>query len=174
MTTTFEAPLAPLPAPEEIGAMLDAADRELAELEAGGAAEPTLRWRRRMRRWAYEVAALIRTGSLPEGSGLVGDGRPVPFEVQALRVGSLAIVGLPVEPLSAVGLALRGLRPGAPLWCAGYANGCYGYLAPEEEYARGGYEVEQAYRYYRWPAPFAKTCAAQVIEAASAALQQLF
>lgn len=57
------------------------------------------------------------------------------------------------EPMCAVGLMLRDLGHGAAsAWCAGYANGCYRYLAPESEYARGGYELATTRRYYGEPA----------------------
>mgnify|MGYP001501986174 CR=1 FL=1 len=113
-------------------------------------------------------------------------GGSLPFEVQCLRLGPLAIVGLPVEPLCAVGLAIQHLGPfpsgddgesvlePATIWCAGYANGCYGYLPPEGEYARGGYEVARAHRYYQQPAAFAPGTAAQAVAAAADGLTALF
>lgn len=36
----------------------------------------------------------------------------------------------------------------APLFCLGYTNGCYGYLATDAEHKRGGYEIEEAHKYY--------------------------
>ena len=66
---------------------------------------------------------------------------------------------VPAEPLNALGQRLNNLaRPKegpSHVWCAGYANGCYGYLALPEEYARGGYEIGGAHRYYGRPGPIA-------------------
>jgi neutral ceramidase len=127
---------------------------------------------------ALPVSALAAPGA--------GPATPLGFEVQCLRLGPLAIVGLPVEPLCAVGQAIQRLGPfpsgaeggaaqePATIWCAGYANGCYGYLPPEGEYARGGYEVARAHRYYGQPAAFAPHTAAQAVAAAAEGLAALF
>ena len=105
-------------------------------------------------------------------------GAPVAFEVQCLRIGPLAMVGLPVEPLNALGLRLRALTSEAEgrlaVWCAGYANGCYGYLAPADEYPRGGYEPGSAHRFYGRPGPFAPDTADRVVEAATSGLTGLW
>jgi len=37
----------------------------------------------------------------------------------------------------------------------GFADGCSGYIPPLGEYRHGGYEVEEAHRYYGLPAAFA-------------------
>jgi hypothetical protein len=88
---------------------------------------------------------------LDAGGGIA----PVWCEVQALRVGPVGLVALPVEPFAATGLAVR---DGGGLPCTmlvGYANGCLGYLPPPEAYPVGGYEVETAHQFYRLPLPLA-------------------
>jgi neutral ceramidase len=176
-TRVFEAPLSPLPSLAEAEAWLDEANHQIAARLAAGGSEQSLLEVRRLQRRPQALVDLLRDGTGPlartSGSASAGIQGSVPFELQVLRLGPLAIVGLPVEPLSEVGLTLRKLRPAGQLWCAGYANGCYGYLAPEHEYARGGYEVETAHAYYGQPAPFAPTCAAQVVDQAAAALANL-
>ncbi len=67
---------------------------------------------------------------------------PLEAEVQALRLGEVALVGMPGEPFSEMGRALRSLPGPACTRCVGYANGYLGYLAPPEEWARGGYEID--------------------------------
>ena len=64
---------------------------------------------------------------------------PVSAEVQALRVGDVALVGIPGEPFAQMGLDLKRTAPTA--LCLGYANGYIGYLAPPPAWAQGGYEV---------------------------------
>ncbi len=66
---------------------------------------------------------------------------PVPVEVQALRLGEAAIVGVGGEPFMALNLALQEESPAATTLVVGYANGYAGYLAPPEAWAEGGYEV---------------------------------
>ena len=66
---------------------------------------------------------------------------PIEAEVQVLRVGSVAIAAFPGELFSALGLALKARSPAARTLVAECANGCYGYLAPRDQWAKGGYEV---------------------------------
>ena len=66
-------------------------------------------------------------------------------EVQLLRIGPVALVGLPGEPILAVAQAVRqsvqaaGVERAVPV---GLANDYIGYIVNEREYAHGGYEVE--------------------------------
>jgi len=70
---------------------------------------------------------------------------PRSAEIQVFRVGPVALVGLPGEPILEVGQAVR-----HTVWAAGFedavvvglANDYIGYLVNEKEYAHGGYEVE--------------------------------
>jgi hypothetical protein len=74
--------------------------------------------------------------------------------VTVLRWGGLRIVALPGEPFSVTAQRTAALIPGECL-VVGYADGSPGYLPPEEEYPYGGYEVEEAHRYYGMSGPFA-------------------
>ena len=129
------------------------------------------------------VAATVRTLDVSLGASREDEKRDeqmsLLFEVQCLRLGDLAIIGLPVEPFNAVGLAMRRLaRTGGTgprvVWCAGYANGCHGYLAPADEHPRGGYEIQNAHRYYKRPAPFPPDTVDRVVAAGGEALGELF
>lgn len=51
---------------------------------------------------------------------------------------------------------------------AGYCDGCPGYLPPRQEYPFGGYEVQDAHRYYGAPGPFVPGAAEALLEAALA------
>lgn len=119
--------------------------------------------------------ASLATHGEHDARGTPGEPTTLPFEVQCLVLDGLALVGMPVEPLCSLGLAIRDACPRSFVgaWCVGYANGCYGYLAPQEEYPRGAYEVESAHRYYRQPAPFAPDTAARAVAAARDALALL-
>ena len=67
-------------------------------------------------------------------------------EVQALRIGDVALAGLPGEPICEVGLAteaaLREAGVAEPI-TVGLANDYIGYILNAKEYAHGGYEVDQ-------------------------------
>lgn len=64
---------------------------------------------------------------------------PLDAEVQALRVGPVAWIGLPGEPFVETGFALK--EAGAT-FVVGYANGYLGYLPLRRAYGEGGYEAD--------------------------------
>ncbi|OGV60944.1 MAG: hypothetical protein A2498_07375 [Lentisphaerae bacterium RIFOXYC12_FULL_60_16] len=61
-------------------------------------------------------------------------------EVQVLRLGELAIAGLPGEPFANFGRQLRNESPLPFILAAEHANGFAGYLPPADAFQRGGYE----------------------------------
>lgn len=73
--------------------------------------------------------------------------------VSAVTVGDVTLVLLPGEPFLAASRRVdAALRRAITL---GYAGDCPGYFPAREDYLEGGYEVDDAHRYYRQPAPFA-------------------
>ena len=83
---------------------------------------------------------------------LAGAGREAvagtqPFEVHGLRIGPLVLLGLEGEIFVRYQLDLE-RECGMALIVCGYANGCVGYVPTADEYARGGYEIDQAYKVY--------------------------
>ncbi|NPV09885.1 MAG: hypothetical protein HPY83_18230 [Anaerolineae bacterium] len=71
------------------------------------------------------------------------EGNPLPYPIQALRIGEVLIVALPGEPVVEYGLWLEERIEGwQQVLVAGYSNnGRAGYLATAEQYAEGGYEA---------------------------------
>jgi hypothetical protein len=63
-------------------------------------------------------------------------------EVHCIRIGDAVIVGIPLEPFSAIGRTIRERSPFRWTLFGGYANGWFGYLPTKEDYAAGGYETE--------------------------------
>ena len=63
-----------------------------------------------------------------------------PAEVQVLRIGDLAIVGLPGEFFVEFGLALKQHSPARLTFIAGLANGSLGYVPTAAAFGQGGYE----------------------------------
>ncbi|MGO4123002.1 neutral/alkaline non-lysosomal ceramidase N-terminal domain-containing protein [Inquilinus sp. YAF38] len=84
--------------------------------------------------------------------------------------GGARLVGLPGEIFAQTGLDLRRALDGDPLagrtMTFGFADGCPGYIPPAGEYRHGGYEVEEAHRYYGLPAAFAPGAAERLVDAA--------
>jgi hypothetical protein len=89
--------------------------------------------------------------------------------VTALRWGAVTILGLPGEIFAAQGLALRDRWPGL-LVPATFAEDNPGYICPAPEHPHGGYEVDDAHRYYGLPSGFAPGAAEVLFQAACDAL----
>jgi len=77
-----------------------------------------------------------------------GKERFIPAEIQILSLGSVALVGIPGEVFSEIGMRIKRGSPFPYTFVIGYANGCYGYIPTREAFKEGGYEVEEAYKYY--------------------------
>lgn len=89
--------------------------------------------------WGERLLALAQQGAR---------GLTVAAEVQALRLGDFALVGLPGEVFVEYALALDTSAPFAQTATMGYANGCVGYVPTAAAFAEGGYEVTHAIRFY--------------------------
>ncbi len=66
---------------------------------------------------------------------------PIRSTQHVIRVGDLAIVGIPGEPFSRLGMAIKSQSPAGLTVCAAYTNDYVGYLSDSESFAEGGYEV---------------------------------
>ncbi|HYM70062.1 MAG TPA: neutral/alkaline non-lysosomal ceramidase N-terminal domain-containing protein [bacterium] len=88
--------------------------------------------RRRSEVWAARVAAL---------QGIVGASSRA-IELQAIRLGAeAALLAVPFELFSRVGLDIHAENPFPHLFLIGYTNDLGGYLMPDDEHARGGFEA---------------------------------
>ncbi|MGO1077420.1 hypothetical protein [Inquilinus sp. CA228] len=95
---------------------------------------------------------------------------PWPARVTLFDWGGARLIGLPGEIFAQTALDLRRALDGDPFadrtMTFGFADGCPGYISPAGEYRHGGYEVEEAHRYYGLPAAFAPGAAERLIDAA--------
>ena len=80
------------------------------------------------------------------GRAGAGCARVQPFEMQALAFGELVLLGVEGELFARYQLDLEAAH--GPAVLCGFANGCIGYVPTADEYARGGYEIDQAYKFY--------------------------
>jgi hypothetical protein len=86
--------------------------------------------------WAEEMLALVRRGE--------GGNRVQPFEIHGLALGEWVLLGMEGEIFARYQLDLEA----ESLMLCGFANGCIGYVPTADEYPRGGYEVDDAYKVY--------------------------
>ena len=67
------------------------------------------------------------------------------YEIQVLRIGDVALVGLPGEPFVELGLAIKMASPTLPTWIAHCTSHYVGYIPVPEALARGGHEAHTRY-----------------------------
>ncbi len=88
--------------------------------------------------WAVAMCKWVQAGA--------DRARVQPFEIQALALGELVLLGMEGEIFARYQLDLEAVH--GPAVLCGFANGCIGYVPTADEYARGGYEIDQAYKVY--------------------------
>ncbi|MGD9519217.1 MAG: hypothetical protein AB7W28_06845 [Armatimonadota bacterium] len=91
------------------------------------------------------------------------------YEVQVLRLGNTAVVGLPGEPFAELGLEIKLASPTYPTYIAHCTSHYVGYIPTPEATKRGGHEA--ATRYWAKLAPEAHDL---IVAAAVELLQDLF
>lgn len=75
-------------------------------------------------------------------------------EIVKVELGNLVLVGIPGELFSQIGREIKSQYKPKSAFVIGYANGDVGYLPTRQAFSEGGYEVNQAYRYYGKQGPF--------------------
>ncbi len=65
----------------------------------------------------------------------------IDVKVQAIRIGDLAVCGIPFETFAETGLDLKARSPFPQTMVIGLANGRHGYLPTPEQHELGGYET---------------------------------
>ncbi|NPV07479.1 MAG: hypothetical protein HPY83_05870 [Anaerolineae bacterium] len=81
----------------------------------------------------------------------------VTVEAECLRLGDILLVTSPGELFVEFGLEAkrRARQGGKRAMVVAYANADIGYIPTASSYAKGGYEVEWAHKYYGYPGPLA-------------------
>jgi hypothetical protein len=130
--------------------------RRLAQLRVQGAAADEIREANRLARRAILDLYINRRRSQSDH---------IDVEFQAMRLGSTALVGIPVEPFAEIGSEVKARSPFATTFFSGYTNGAEAYLPTAHAYEEGGYEV--------WMTPFAPEAAEVTVRESLALLRQL-
>ncbi len=100
-----------------------------AKLAAAVTEDERKEWRAKQR-IAEEALILIDRGA-----------DPIPAEVQAVRIGDIALIALPGEPFVELGLAIKQRSIAAHTLVIGYANDWLGYFSTPQAWQQGGYEM---------------------------------
>jgi neutral ceramidase len=128
--------------PPDVEAVRAFRERHLArreELHAAGADAYRLRHPEAMLGWADDALAAAE---------LAPQEPVMPLTVQALRMGDVAVVAMAGEVFVCIGQEIVGRSPFPHTVALGYSNGLLGYVPTADAYPVGGYEVDDAYRYF--------------------------
>jgi hypothetical protein len=90
---------------------------------------------------------------------------PIQSRVAVLVWSGIPIIALPGEIFAETALEVR-RAIGGPCFVLAYCNDNPGYVPPEGEFRHGGYEVDEAHRFYGMPAAFAPGSAERLARAA--------
>ncbi|MEO2039796.1 MAG: alkaline ceramidase, partial [Martelella sp.] len=98
---------------------------------------------------------------------------PLLARVMVLDWGGVLVIALPGEIFAETALFRRALpNVGASAFVVGFAEDNPGYIPQESEYAHGGYEVDEAHRYYGQPMSFAPGSAEALAQCAAALVKR--
>lgn len=130
-------PFAPLPSESEIAEISGQQERVVRPHQR---ANPAVQKKIRdaVDDWADMMTGTVRLKALLD---------PVFCEVQALRVGPLALVGISGEPFFEIGQSISAASPFEVTWPLGYTNAYCGYIPTRKEFPGGGYEVNDSWKY---------------------------
>ena len=158
--TAGETPVAGPVTAREVRVTLDLArrERDLASLAAG--------WEREAAGASPARAAIL--GHWLRWAGRVAGAEPGRWtgRVCVLRWGDVPVVALPGEIFARTGLDMRAACGDGPALVLAYADAVPGYIPPAEEYPHGGYEVDEAHRFFGMPGAFAPGSAERLAAAA--------
>ncbi|HWQ53954.1 MAG TPA: neutral/alkaline non-lysosomal ceramidase N-terminal domain-containing protein [Bryobacteraceae bacterium] len=88
------------------------------------------------------------------------------WPVQAVRIGSIALLSVVGEPFSGLGSRIAGGSPFLHTLFSGYSNGGFGYIPDRSAYGEGGYEIEAT--------PFSQEAGDLLVSQGIAILNELF
>jgi neutral ceramidase len=133
--TSLELPLQDLPTQEAAEEILRTCDSQLANQLASNDSVAQLNVARRYRHWANDLVNFIK-----------GRHKPVlDASIQAIRIGELAIVAVPGETFSALGMEVKRRSPFRNTLFVGYSNGCVCYIPTRDAFPKGGWKIQDRY-----------------------------
>ncbi|QOC92294.1 hypothetical protein [Micromonospora craniellae] len=143
ISTTITLPLREPPSADEAHAEYTAAVDHLDAVRRQESDLPTrLRARRRVI-WTGMQLAAARDDRTPT----------IDVEVQGIRIGDLALLGIPAELFVEIGLRIRAGSPFRTTLVSGYTNGVLFYVPTAAAFEQGGYEIESHQNYLRPAGP---------------------
>lgn len=134
----LELPLLPPPSREECDKILAECERESEQDRAAKVPLGRLLFREGQVAWAKDYRVYAEQSPFKETQT---------FAIQHFSLGGIHLLGFPAEMFVQYQLDFS-RQCASPVLSLGYTNGCWNYLPTTAEYARGGYEVNDAFKYY--------------------------
>lgn len=111
------------------------------------------------------TARATQAGMEAERARLYFGKSSIPWPVQAITIGNIALLSMAGEPFSEIGIRIREQSPFPYTLVSGYSNGGFGYIPTREAFPKGGYEVETT--------PFSEDAAEVLVQSALSLLQEI-
>jgi hypothetical protein len=156
---TLELPMLPPPSVEECDRQIAEWSATLEREQAANASAGRLSFVQGRLDWARDARAYAAQAEFEVTRS---------FAIQRLTLGGVHLLGFPAEMFVQYQLDFSKQSP-APVLSLAYTNGCWNYMPTAAEYARGGYEVDDAHRYYE-TLMYAPACESMVRDAVYALL----
>lgn len=131
-------PLLPPPSVAECDAQIALYEERLAKSRAANAHAGQILYDEGILAWARDYRLYADLESFQESQE---------FAIQRLNLGGVQILGFPAEMFVQYQLDFAA-QSRTPVLSLAYTNGCWNYLPTAAEYPRGGYEVNDANKYY--------------------------
>jgi hypothetical protein len=160
VSRTLPLPLQALPAVDEIERYL-AEKRRLLHHATRAGQLGQVKISQAMVHWAERTLMQLASGMPPS----------VEVEIQVIRLDKLVLVGVPGEFFVELGLQIKAAAPDDQVMVVGFANGNVGYIPARRAYPHGGYEIDEAYRYYGYPSVFAPETGEMIVATAGELIQ---
>ena len=130
-------PLVDPPSIEDARGIVAMWEERIAKAKSEGLAPHQLNFYYRFRDWANFLVRTVETGART---------LTAPVNVQAIRLGDLAIATAEGETLVELGLAVKNASPFEKTIFLGYSNGCIGYIPPAECYPAEPWSPWEVYK----------------------------
>jgi hypothetical protein len=153
----LDLPLNPPPGIDELKRMIIGYRQCLAEAESAGAVLAA-KMQRAILGWAESTLSAAKRETVPAY---------VPVEIQLISLGRAALLGIPGEIFSALGREIKNSVSPRQALVLGYTNNDIGYIPTRQAYALGGYEIDDAYKFYGYPAVLAPQAGELVLRTAA-------
>jgi len=129
-------PLVDPPSVEDARGILAERRRMLEAARKEGRPPQLLAFFHRFRDWAELLLERVEAGERK---------MTFPINLQAIRLGDVALAAAAGETLAELGLAVKAASPFANTHFLGYSNGCIGYIPPAECYPQEGWSPRETY-----------------------------